>query len=562
MGNSIKRAVWLRIAMIFVVIIISGACTISGLRQVQGYSNATTVATGIHTTALSAEKAHFSWIENLSSAISFGTEFTGSTDYTACGLGKWLYESDRAEINDAKIISLMDQMIPLHQEIHKSATEILELNAVNPQQAQEVYLNQTKKNVDSLVTLLDQAIEISSAKVSDYEKLLRRAIAVTTVIAVGTVVLIIFASMLLIRYVMQSIVRPIEMITADSKLLSEGKLNFEIKVNNKKDEIGVLANSLNQAAKTLTLYISDISRNLNAISQGDLSQEPQLEYIGDFVEIQNSTDAILRHLNDTMSEIQKVAVQVGNGADQVSSGAQALAQGATEQANEIDNLVNTVNLVSEQIGDNAKNANETSQRVDQVERQISLCNQQMQEMSHAMTEISNCSNEIGHIIKTIEDIAFQTNILALNAAVEAARAGTAGKGFAVVADEVRNLAAKSGEAAKSTSDLIEKTLAAVSNGVQLTESTQHALDEVVEGAQVVIKRVRQISDASAEQAGSVSGISGGISQISSVVQNNSATSEQSAAASEELSSQAQVLRSQLEKFRLKKSMDYSNIYES
>jgi methyl-accepting chemotaxis protein len=560
MENSIKKAVWLRIAVIFVVIVISGAFTISGLRQVQNYSNATAVATGIHTTALSAEKAHFSWIENLSSAISFGTEFTGSTDYTSCGLGKWLYESDRTEINDAKITSLMDQMIPIHQEIHKSATEILELNAADPQQAQEVYLNETKKNVSSLVALLDQAIEISSAKVSEYERLLRRAIAVTTMIAAGTVVLIIIASMLLIRYVMESIVRPIEMITADSKLLSEGKLNFEIKVKNK-DEIGVLANSLNQAAKTLTLYISDISKNLNAISQGDLSYEPQLEYIGDFVEIQNSTDAILRNLNDTMGEIQKVAVQVGNGADQVSSGAQALAQGATEQANEIDNLVNTVNLVSEQIGDNAKNANETSQRVDQVERQISLCNQQMQEMSHAMTEISNCSNEIGHIIKTIEDIAFQTNILALNAAVEAARAGTAGKGFAVVADEVRNLAAKSGEAAKSTSNLIEKTLTAVSNGVHLTESTQEALDEVVEGAQVVIKRVRQISEASAEQAGSVSGISGGISQISSVVQNNSATSEQSAAASEELSSQAQVLRSQLEKFRLKRTMDYS-MYES
>ncbi len=560
MENSIKKAVWLRIAVIFVVIVISGAFTISGLRQVQNYSNATAVATGIHTTALSAEKAHFSWIENLSSAISFGTEFTGSTDYTSCGLGKWLYESDRTEINDAKITSLMDQMIPIHQEIHKSATEILELNAADPQQAQEVYLNETKKNVSSLVALLDQAIEISSAKVSEYERLLRRAIAVTTMIAAGTVVLIIIASMLLIRYVMESIVRPIEMITADSKLLSEGKLNFEIKVKNK-DEIGVLANSLNQAAKTLTLYISDISKNLNAISQGDLSYEPQLEYIGDFVEIQNSTDAILRNLNDTMGEIQKVAIQVGNGADQVSSGAQALAQGATEQANEIDNLVNTVNLVSEQIGDNAKNANETSQRVDQVERQISLCNQQMQEMSHAMTEISNCSNEIGHIIKTIEDIAFQTNILALNAAVEAARAGTAGKGFAVVADEVRNLAAKSGEAAKSTSNLIEKTLTAVSNGVHLTESTQEALDEVVEGAQVVIKRVRQISEASAEQAGSVSGISGGISQISSVVQNNSATSEQSAAASEELSSQAQVLRSQLEKFRLKRTMDYS-MYES
>ena len=217
-----------------------------------------------------------------------------------------------------------------------------------------------------------------------------------------------------------------------------------------------------------------------------------------------------------------------------------------------------VSQVSEQISDNAKNANETSVRVDQVERQIGLCNQQMQEMAKAMGEISDCSNEIGHIIKTIEDIAFQTNILALNAAVEAARAGSAGKGFAVVADEVRNLAAKSGDAAKSTSELVAKTLQAVTNGVELTESTQHALEDVVEGSRVVIQKVRQISEASAEQANSANQISEGISQISSVVQNNSATSEESAAASEELSSQAQVLRNLLSKFQIRESIDYSS----
>lgn len=557
MESSIKKAVWMRVAMIFVVVIISGIITVSGLRQVKHFSQSTAAATNVHTLALAAEKAHFSWIENLSSSISYGTDFTGSTDYTACDLGKWLYNTDRSTMNNSQLTSLMDQMIPIHQEIHKSATDILSLNATNPQQAQDMYLNQTKKNVSSLVGLLDQVVENSKAEVEEYEKQLNRAISITMFIAAGTVVLILIASVLLIQYVMSRIVRPIELITADSQRLSQGQLDFEIKVSNR-DEIGVLADSLNKAAKTLSLYITDISQNLDAISKGNLKREPELDYIGDFVEIQNSTNAILEQLNDTMSQIQLVAVQVGNGAEHVSSGAQALAQGATEQANEVDNLVNSVSQVSEQISDNAKNANETSVRVDQVERQIGLCNQQMQEMAKAMGEISDCSNEIGHIIKTIEDIAFQTNILALNAAVEAARAGSAGKGFAVVADEVRNLAAKSGDAAKSTSELVAKTLQAVTNGVELTESTQHALEDVVEGSRVVIQKVRQISEASAEQATSANQISEGISQISSVVQNNSATSEESAAASEELSSQAQVLRNLLSKFQIRESIDYSS----
>ena len=399
MEKSIKKAIWVRVAVIFVAIVISGAATITGLNLVSGYSNATDEATSIHTLALAAEKAHFSWIENLSSALSFDTEFTGSTDYTACDLGKWLYNTDRSTISP-ELSSLMDEMIPIHQEIHKSSTEILDLKATSPEDAQDIYLNQTKKNVSSLVALLDKVVGISETEVEKNHTQLNTAINISIVVSLATVLVIIIACIMLIRYVMAAIVSPIEVITADSQKLSQGHLDFEIKVNNK-DEIGLLAQSLNQAAKTLSLYISDISENLDAISQGNLMRDPQLSYIGDFVQIQNSTDVILKQLNDTMSQIQQVAVEVGNGAEHVSSGAQALAQGATEQANEVDTLVNTIEHVSEQIGNSAKNANETSVQIDEVHQQIEQCNHQMQQMSAAMDEISACSNEIGHIIKAI-----------------------------------------------------------------------------------------------------------------------------------------------------------------
>lgn len=558
MEKSIKKAIWMRVAIIFFVVIVSGTSTVTYLRKIRRINEETVEAINIHTIALSAEKAHYSWIENLSSAISYGTEFTGSTDCTACVLGKWLYNTDRSGIQNSRILSLMDEIIPIHEAIHASATEILELNKQNHEQAKEMYLNVVKKNVTSLVSLLEQIVEANNDQVHKDENELGKAITATITAAMITIIVTLISCFLLLRYVFSNIVRPIDVITADSQRLSRGELDFEIQVSNR-DEIGVLAKSLNDAAKTLAMYITDISDNLNAISKGDLTTESNISYIGDFVAIENSIGTIRRQLNETMAQIHLVAVQVGNGAESVASGAQSLAQGATEQANEIDNLVKTINLVSGQIKSNADYANQASEQADQVECHMEQCNDQMRDMSQAMDEISGCSNEIGHIIKTIEDIAFQTNILALNAAVEAARAGSAGKGFAVVADEVRNLAAKSAEAAKSTSDLIEKTLSAVSNGVQLTESTQEAMGNVVKSSQAVIERVHQISDASAQQSSSVGGISEGISQIASVVQNNSATSEASAAASEELSSQVQVLRNLLEQFKLKETAG-SNMY--
>lgn len=549
MKRTIKQEILIRVALVFLAVILSGVITITSMNASKSYTKAMDQAVDINSLVLTAEKAHYGWVENLCSAVSMGTEFTGSKDYKTCVLGKWFYESDLSGV-DSRILELIEEMKPIHQAIHESAQTVLDLNETNPDQANEMYLNVVKENVNDLVTILDQVSEITQGLVDDSQNSLNRSISTTEVVSVVTVLVILLVNVLLVLLVVKRILIPIQEITESSRQLSEGKLGFQIDVKSQ-DELGQLATSLNTSVKNLKLYITDITDVLSGIADGDLGKESQISYVGDFVQIQSAISTISSQLNQTMSQIRSSANQVDSGANQVAVGAQSLAQGATEQASEVDNLLNMVEHVTTQINNNAEMAASTTREADTVGGSITMCNEQMQEMAEAMNQISGCSSEISKIIKTIEDIAFQTNILALNAAVEAARAGSAGKGFAVVADEVRNLAAKSADAAKDTTQLIEKTLQVVENGSLLTGRTQESLNTVVAGAENITADIKKISDASAEQELAINKIRDGIAQISTVVQSNSATSEESAAASEELASQAQLLKRLIGSFKLK-----------
>ena len=333
-----------------------------------------------------------------------------------------------------------------------------------------------------------------------------------------------------------------------------GDLTSEVPTINSKDETGRLSVAAKTVVSNTNNIIKDIGRILEAMSQGNFdvhTSKGEQYYIGDYQVLLQYLRNINHNLSSTMSRINEAADQVAAGSDQVSAGAQALSQGATEQASSIEELAATIGVISDKVNENAKHAENAMARTNETAGKINDAGSRMDDLVAAMDKISASSDQIRNIIKTIEDIAFQTNILALNAAVEAARAGEAGKGFAVVADEVRNLAGKSAEAANSTNNLIEASIEAVQNGNTLVAEVADMMNGVETATEQVITINRKISDSSSDAAESIKQVSVGIDQISCVVQTNSATAEESAAASEELSGQASMLKELMSSFTLR-----------
>ena len=358
--------------------------------------------------------------------------------------------------------------------------------------------------------------------------------------------------------------RPILSLTKSVKKLAEGSLDEEIKVRSK-NEIGALAKGLRQLVSQLKeyrLYIQEITDSLNEMQDGNLDIRLKNEYTGEFTKIKVALLDLSDKLTGLIGNIRISSDQVSSSAENVSAGAQNLTRGSMEQASSIEELSATINDISDRIRKNAENAAKANQAAATGQEEILKSDGQMQDMKASMNRINEKSAEISKIIKTIDDIAFQTNILALNAAIEAARAGEAGKGFAVVADEVRNLAQKSAEAAKDTTVLIDDTVKAVEQGSRLADSTAKSLHEVVNGQKELSILISEIASASDEQANAVSQVTTGIDQISSVVQTNSATAEESSASSSELNDQARNLREQISRFRLRRLEEDEEIKES
>ena len=363
------------------------------------------------------------------------------------------------------------------------------------------------------------------------------------------------AALLIFMIIKNTITKPLTLLAAFMhKAGSTGEIALgaeDVEVIGKfaevKDEIGQAIHG----SATFINHVTHIAKELEGLADGDLTVE--VEVLSDKDILGTSLYKMEDSLNHMFEEINASSNQVSTGSKQVANGAQALAQGATEQAASIEQLSSSIAEIADRTKTNAETAEKTSKLSQTIRESAEKGSRQMDEMITAVGEINAASNNISKIIKTIDDIAFQTNILALNAAVEAARAGQAGKGFAVVAEEVRNLASKSAEAAKETGDLIQNSMEKAEDGARIAEETAASLREIVTGINESSILIAEIAGASEEQSLGIAQINTGIDQVAQVVQQNSATAEQSAATSEEMSGQSEMLQQLIARFRLKDS---------
>ncbi|MBR6756458.1 MAG: methyl-accepting chemotaxis protein [Peptococcaceae bacterium] len=356
----------------------------------------------------------------------------------------------------------------------------------------------------------------------------------------------------IVVFVATTIVKPLRKLNEVTAQLANGDLDVDVQ-STSSDEVGQMAaniSALVDRLKTYILYIDEVSGVIDEIGRGNLVFELKQDYVGEFNRMKVALNEIQSSLSSTVVEIVNSAMRVDENTAQIATASQRLAQGSVEQASTIEELFATVQDLTGKSVEDSKHFIELSKDIRSIGDELSDSNNSMQQMVEAMENITTQSQQIAQIIKTIEDIAFQTNILALNAAIEAARAGSSGKGFAVVADEVRNLATKSSEAAKSITDLIQSSVQAVEDGSKIADNTAAALNSVADDVSKVVNEMEKFADRYQQQSTDLENVTVGIDQISAVVQNNSATAEENAATSEELAALVQVMRDLTEKFEI------------
>ena len=355
------------------------------------------------------------------------------------------------------------------------------------------------------------------------------------------------------RIITNSITEPVEQIDAAVSSLRRGELsNVEMLTYESEDELGDTIRNLKEAMGILADYVNEISVEVKAIAQGDLTKNGDdiTDFLGDFSELKTSLLYILKRFNSTLTEISNMAETVSSNSSEVEKASKSLADGATEQAGVIEELNATIDTVVNLAEDTAKETQSASARVKASANKANEEKEKMNELLTEMEHITEISKEIGNIITDIEDIASQTNLLSLNASIEAARAGEAGRGFAVVADQIGKLAADSAKSAVNTRDLIDKTLVEIKKGNTITRTTADAFNQIIADMESFAEIAENTMEKANSQAESLEQIGQGIEQLSSVVQDNAASSEENTAISINLAEEAAKMHDRVNIFKL------------
>ncbi len=446
---------------------------------------------------------------------------------------------------------LGDRLTKNWNAVRDASFEMLNLVNAGDMNVALAYYNSTLNEVsETLADSLDETGDLAEKEAEAKYNKTMQIIQLSAIIFLATLAAIIAITVTISWRLIKSIGNDLGVLVNAATEIAKGDVHVDIDYH-KQNEIGMVADQLRTAVNSIALYIDDISNVMSRMAAGQFNVHFTREFNGDFKAIQDAINSFTRDISDSMHAITEVSATVSDGSTQMAEGSQSLANGTTRQASAIEEISATIQDVSTQIATTADNATQAGRLSEKTQEKVNYQDTEIQNMLRAMSEINDTSKEIENIIKTIEDIAFQTNILALNAAVEAARAGAAGKGFAVVADEVRNLANKSQEAAKNTSDLITAAISAVGKGSQIAGATAESMKEVKEISAQTAKLIVDIAEASQEQSNSIKQITAGVEQISEVIQTNAATAEQTSALCSSLNGQSNQLHERVAKFELR-----------
>ena len=440
------------------------------------------------------------------------------------------------------------------EEYRAASDEILKLSRAGKQQeASKLMTGKVYEEYKALAEKLTILSDEFQAELDRAKTMANVCIIIIFIVIVAAGLAIAVVTTQIGKIITNSITEPVEQIDAAVASLRKGELsNVEMLTYESEDELGDTIRNLKEAMGILADYVSEISVEVKAIAQGDLTRNGNdiTDFLGDFSELKVSLVYILKRFNSTLTEISNLAEQVSSNASEVENASRSLADGATEQAGVIEELNATVDTVVDLAADTAKETQSASARVKASANKANEEKEKMNDLLMEMGHITEISKEIGNIITDIEDIASQTNLLSLNASIEAARAGEAGKGFAVVADQIGKLAADSAKSAVNTRDLIDKTLVEIEKGNTITRTTADAFNQIIADMESFAEIAQNTMEKANSQAESLGQIGQGIEQLSSVVQGNAASSEENTAISINLAEGAAKMRDRVNIFKL------------
>lgn len=492
---------------------------------------------------------HYEWLDNLNISIQTGKDFSGSLNSNTCSLGKWLASINSEALQDTQIVSTLQLITKPHEEIHTSATKILELSETSREEAYLAYSTEIKPKVTQIISGLSTISNRYKTIADDASTKLSSQIANSIKTSTILTILAIIAAIIFANSISKRISKPIIAVAEWSKKLSMGiedlEFNMEGSEKDSQNEVGIMINSFKEMAKSIQDNVNVVKK----VANGDMTA---------FVNIRSSRDSLGKNLyqmvqsNDMMfAEILEIASTVASGADKIAHSSEALAQSSTVQAatiNEISSIVINAGKLSINNAQKAKFATDISQ---EIKRNVEYSDNKMKTLVNSVEDIRNASEKISSVIKSIEDIAFQTNLLSLNAAIEAARAGEAGKGFAIVASEVRELALKSSNAADESKALIENAINKTHEGSRISSETSETFAKIITSIDKIVDMVFEIASSSEEQQEKVGKIEVEIERIIQLASDNANISEKSADASHEMHINAETLKQTMSKFNLR-----------